>query len=726
MDRFLKSMAAWALAAALAAPAAAQSAWVSAQSRPGQTPADNPSCTPQGGYATPDENILREQKDKGILDQLCRNLQLKFSKDFDLGGFGFGAMTSYARQLKQLPCGRQGLLETVHVDAHLSKGIVLKQFSAGNVNLGVSAYVSGESTVMRPLEGTQTCELLPNLIKDFKVAYPVTGERIAGMKVGELWALPLRLTIGDAPGAAAGRAFEEGRSLSSSLTFGGYADDGATSVTLYRLSEKQIRFRFRVENVEVRTPHAVNVVYNFPAITVASQGGKLRQFFAQETTSQLTRYIDLVVSQSKTDNDGNKIVLELLLDADDQEQMEGLSELIRGDMLQLFKLLVREGDLLPDHGFIPAKLKRRDPEELKQRYAKTKPHGVSTVSNKFTSETDAFRLKVPLFFQGTWSDASSQDSLTKVELGREGTRIYRAAKATSKNYFDLPILGPLVRENENRTAEVLVSNDESLGGTTQPRVVYLQQNAFWRITREGVRSTADDMARMTSMIGAERLDGPDSRARVPALELIPASAAHLANVERGQVAEQGTKTGILTLALAVAPEAVQNMINAGPDALLRAYGRTLDFTDRLTVQNIAAAGFTKDAIYREARASSEAMMSVVDTGYFVRLAEQATSLLADVSSVRSAATNDEQAKALAFILGGNGASKMGYEKMLGVLLQFVDLPDTKGDFKIDADLGGGVKVRHALELNGGIDADPYVRYVGAQRAPFASRPATTD
>src|SRR5581483_2985769 len=118
-----------------------------------------------------------------------------------------------------------------------------------SLSLTFGAGVQGQSVVVRPLGEKKSCKELGKLLNvfDFKTAIPLKAERIARMETGEVWRLPLTVSISATP--AVGVPVAPQTTVSLHL---GASDNGTVTATLYRMGPKQLRFRFRLQRAFIR------------------------------------------------------------------------------------------------------------------------------------------------------------------------------------------------------------------------------------------------------------------------------------------------------------------------------------------------------------------------------------------------------------------------------------------------------------------------------------------
>ena len=303
---------------------------------PGSTPTSpiGPT-TPEGGFSAPERVIFGEKMRERVLDQLCRQIKLQYDYNLpgDFGGTGGGVK----RWLAPMPDGRLTIVDEERLSVGYGHGFskVISEAAGASIGLWVGGRIEGSSMVIRPLEGKATCKELDRLIdlRDIKTVLPFKASRISAMQVGELWRMPFRLTVGHTESVSDALA----ENLNVSLSFNG-TESGAATLTVYRLSESQLRFRFRVDRVEIRTKGG-RLVETIPAIQFASLGANiLAKFVDHELAKQLNRYTVAALGFSTSRSQGKRVMLEYVVDPRDPAQAEAVAQALHGDFQGLVKM----------------------------------------------------------------------------------------------------------------------------------------------------------------------------------------------------------------------------------------------------------------------------------------------------------------------------------------------------------------------------------------------------
>lgn len=678
---------------------------------------------PEGGFSTPDEVIFRDKLEKGLFDRICRGLRLNVNQDFDISDLG-GVRGGIGRRLRQLPNNHEAIIDTAHV--RFSVGHTFSAPAADGValNFWVGASAEGESVVMRPLEGKRSCEELDTLldVREVKTVFPFRASRIREMKLGEVWRLPIRLNWGYSPSLTV----TEG-SLALSISAGGFNEGGQAALTLYRMAPDKIRMRFRIEDAEVRT-RGGSLVATIPAISVASLGANIvAEQVDRAIARELGRYVHAQLSYFQSSGFGQRIMLEVILDPADEEQLNALTKVVRGDLTHVLRLVARRNGLLPE------RTARANARELQQHYAE----GIGVKDSAafldtFRQESSGWFFGLPFLTRQTWNSGNGEDRMERLDSGEGEVRIYHANHGRESHLFYMPFVGAIVKDNTSRSAQIVTQIVPE--GSAAPAAVYIRQRGFERVTASGVREMAEEFSNLTALIGRES-GAPAARTRLPVDAMFPEVPAErpMRRNHRGEIvpaAEPNYDKGAMSLSILLTPEGLRQAIHADPAAVVRALGNTLDAVDREFLSRAQAVGFDRRAMRREAERVVSAVHDNLDASYYMNLARRATDLVADLAALQNAPSNDRQAKALAKLMDGEGESGLKYDELMAVIVQLADPSQVRADFNINVKKGekkqGIPDLAARYRLNGGIDTDPLVGKAGQLRGRFAAPSDLTD
>lgn len=670
--------------------------------------------TPEGGYADPDRVRFDEKLRDKVLDQLCRHLRITYDYKPDLLGFA-GTSLGVTRHLAPEPGGRLSVVDDEKLRLSWGESLSRPVAEGGpSASFGVSATLEGHSVVVRRLGTTKTCDEVDRLIdlRDIKTVLPFTAERISKMAVGELWRVPFTMSVGY--GASLSEAL--GENAAASLSFG-YSKGGTQSTTLYRMADDKLRFRFRIDYVTVRS-RSLSAGVSIPAaqFLVGWEGALLRladKTLARELAKIAIARLDLGSARS----DGQKMVLEYVVDPRDPEQALAVQQAFRGDFRRLLKSARR---IATSH----VTAADTDPayEELRNITAgHLGPPGHAAVE-EYTFKARSFGGGLPLLIWGHVHEVYGRSAVT--ELTGEGGefRFYPSDRSPSGEFLRMPFVGPLVKENGQRRVEV-VTHAPKGQAHGEPLMVYIRNHGVLRVPGSSVAETVHEMNSVLRLAGARRgADGsrlvlPDSMIPVPT----PVAETHGPRENHGPT-EVSDRKGTVSLTLVFNQKAVRDAVSAASKEMLEALAASMGPMERPMMEWLAANGRIEGSrLVYDRSAAGERFPEEGAANDLRTLSLTAAGLVTDLAAARDADSNDHRAEALSSALGGRGKSGLSYEKVLRVMVQFVDPLDLTGDFvaSVKNSSKGGKDTEGHLVLKQGRAEVPLLRGAGEARARFA-------
>lgn len=681
-----------------------------------------------GGFASPAERVFRDTLGRGLLDRLCRRADLNLHPDFDITDVA-GVGGRFNRRLRQIDETHEAILDTIAVRFRAGYTLPVELREHVSFNLWIGGSAEGESTVIRPREGKLSCEELLQLadVRTVKTVFPFRASRISQMGVGEIWKLPIRLQWGWAPSIGGG--FD---GVAASISAGGRTKAGQTALTLYRMDANRLRMRLRIEDAVIHN-RGGSIIGTAPAIQVGTLGANL---LAQAVDSliarELAQFVQGQLAYFNTDSNGQSIIFEQILDPNDPEQMEALSHLIKGDLTRIIELLVRRRGLLPMD-----RTARENAEEIRAHYGHGALRGrdISVLTDTFSRETDGWTLRLPIITRQGWHGANGSDQFERlpVDASDSGSevRIYHSDRSRERGYLYLPIVGAIINDNSSDSGQAITAVNNKVPGPVA--AVYIRQNAFERVSASSVREEAQRFSNITALIGRESGAPTAARTALPVDRLFPEGEGRYRTVggprnSTPQESEHTFDRGTMVLSLLISPEGMTQAIAAAPDAIARAYANTLDQTDRAMLTAVAATGFDPANVRRQAEAAAAAAGDSISPSRYIRLAERAARVVADIATLRDANDNDRRAAFLAEMIDGRNQSGLSYEEFMSVLVQLANPSEVRADFRVDVKKGlrNVPNVNNRFRLNGGIDVDPVIAEAARLRGPFAGPQDVTD
>lgn len=670
-----------------------------------------------GSFSEAERVRATERLRRGVLDQVCRNAEIPLR--FDAGdGVLSGTGVGLRRALTQLPDGSVAVVDQAELSVGASHTFPITSAGRDLGGIGVFSRVEGRSMIVRPLNTNASCKELDTLfdVRDVKYVLPMRGPRLTEMKVGELWRIPMSLTIGHQE--SLGRALIE--NLKASLTFTG-SEHGAATITLYRVSESQLRFRFRVDRYEVRTT-AFRLVETLPAIAGLHLGKNiLLRLLENEIADRLMMYTELSLDWSRTRSNGKKVLLEYVVDPRDARQAEAVAKAVRGDFSDLvqsaWKLASQQASDESTRAYY---------ERLQQEHDVALGRASYAAMNEYVSRRRGPRLNLGLFGFG-WHNERGNDRMTRLDDSQEQFLLNHAGRGSEYQLFDLPFIGPLVK-NERRRELYVVTRAERNEPHGDPLVVLMQQHAFLRAAGSNVKESVDGYNELLSLAGAQRPGAPRNMA-------LPSARFEVPRPSNPQDTEPGDHKGLLSFTLAVNQKGVREALSASAmSAALAVANAAPEWMRDVAGWLFANATISDDGrvaydAYEASRAFGETRQSQPGgrTSALADLAERITDFIADLREARDAADNEARGAALSRMLSGRGRSKLGYEEAMKVFVQLVDPLDLRGEFVSQVRRPkqlGNVDLRLALRKDR--DEDVLLRAAAAAKNRFAEPSVLVD
>lgn len=692
----------WLLAAALAF--AQDSYWVELPPEGG---------TSEGNVSAPDKVEFWDKLQEKSFDEFCKLVQIPVGYTLGIGDYA-DVSARYRRSLKRMPDGRFAVVD----EAKLGLGLRYNVPLTGDelpVNFGVHSSLQGESVVVRPLPGKRSCQEVDTVLKvwDAKTVLPLKGKRISEMMVGELWRLPLTLTVGG--GFSLGRELIE--ALPISITLGSSAQ-GRASVSLKRLSQNEVRMRLRLDQATIRDLQG-NIVADVASSILGTPDVEniLMKFLMREASKQLNKYLALTLSGSRNTRKGVNTVLEFILDPENPDQMDKLSRALSGE-LGVLEELERLAKLARDRA-TKANDSKVDLMEVSGRMETAIGKDTTFAGlDDYERKRRGMVFKIPLIFDIGGSSAEDKDRI--VLLDEEGGEydISRADKRRERGLFDIPLIGQVKKTHRERSARVFTYRDKD-GAVSDPMAIYVEQSGFLR-RGDG---TAFELARRSDEM--LQLLGTKGRGRNLKAALPMALVAPDPNADK-----KTWKRGLSTLTVGFSPKAVTDIIASTAETVLRAVANVHESSLAMTMVEWALSHGTWN---KEGELEYDSFRLAEALGLrwggdrndderqrawaIMRgLVSDAADIMKDFAAAAMAPTPQKRAEKFLEIMKGDGESGMEYEEIMRILVQLVDPMDVSAEYftQISRDKQD-IKARLALH---GAKQDPRIEAMARARNRF--------
>ncbi len=646
-----------------------------------------PSTTTQSNELTNFWDDLKE----GALDSICKEAQIKLNKDFTIADT-VGLDGGLKRRLKPLPSKQLALLDEIKLKVNASFGTeVLNVPNFGPLNVSVGASLEGKSVVVRPLESNKYCKELDTLVKlyEVKTVLPVTPKRINHMEKGEIWKLPVVVHYGISGGI--------GSSISEVLNISigaGYGKDKKPVISLYKLDENNLRLRIRIDHITVKSVGASANTIEIPTgdIGLISGENALAKLINKEAAKEINKMIAFKLAYSHVRSSGQKLLLEFYIDPNNPEQVEKLSELLRGNLDNIMKL-IRMG--LKFDNFSEDATGLAGMGEIDQLATAT-GNAIDSESSFAGSDhheghSDNFNINIPIIHNHTNSWASSYHRYQS--LNNEGGTIHvqQQTRVSNGDTLNIPFFGTVTKYNSQKNIYV-VNRETTDGKVTRPVMLYQKYEGFQRQgdgTARDMIDNANDVLKYAGRMGS----GTDLSNTLPSAGIFPQLPAD-PNADFGDPDPSKTyRSAVMSFKLVFSEKAVQDIILAPAQLILKSFLNVMRETESVIIDKIADL-FTineKGDVKYDRRAVAKRLgvdafdnsndtnspMEIVRT-----LAYKATNFIEKLVSVRQEAGWKAQAEQLAKV-ASNGDMK--YDDFLKVTIQMVDTKDISSQLYVHTD-----------------------------------------
>jgi hypothetical protein len=638
--------------------------------------------TAEGGFGSPDRTRLDQQLKRGVLDQICRQAQIPINYNFGSGDFS-GTGVGADRYLRADVDNTVALIDDEKIHVSYSHPFTKAIGDAGaSVGLTLGASIEGHSMVIRRTGTKQSCDEIKRLVdlRDVKTVLPANAKRISEMGLGELWRVPFTLTYSQ--GLGAGDANPSGAGVSVSF---GRTDDGTASMTLYRIADDKIRFRFRIDHVVVYSG-SLGVAFTYPGVVYAVNATSILKKAAEnQIADQISHYTSAWLTFGRASSDGKKILMEFVVDPRDPAQAEALAKAVRGDFEELIKFSEKMSTLQVGSTM-------KDYLDLRERDAALLGPSKYAASDEYKAKTRSLSILVPFFITHNSTALMGDDKVERYTDAGGEFRFFRADKSKSNAYFNAPFVGALVKDNSQKDVEAVTYAPKG-GASSDPIVVYIRNEGYFRETASSVREPIGEINGVLRAAGAQR-GAQTGRLALPTDALVPPApqpeADRSGRDESGPTnTEPSDRKGMTSFTLVLNQRAVRDILAAPSKEVLQAFAASLDSADKPMMDWLIANGKMGkrnelDYNWNAARGAFPeppgAERGQDPASSIAQLSRSAAALLTDLASARGAKTNEEKAQALATMIGGKGKSDLAYEDSLRVLVQLVDPMDLSGDF----------------------------------------------
>jgi hypothetical protein len=274
-----------------------------------------------------------------------------------------------------------------------------------------------------------------------------------------------------------------------------------------------------------------------------------------------------------------------------------------------------------------------------------------------------------------------------------------ASKNESVSNMNIPWVGKVYKHNTNQNFYVVNYEDKD-GKVSDAAVVYQRYEGYIKHDGRDTRGMVQNMNEILKYAGTKG-EGVNNDFVIDVDALFPQIAAEEENPSGTDVdgnpaySGKGYKSGLLSFSLVMTQQAVRDIVAAPSVTIMKAVLNVMEGLDREILSkvkhlfNIDSEGKVKydwkaaRQILRDYERDGDNAfdpMSVVNSFCY-----NVANIISDIASVRNAGEQKDKSKRLSEVLAGKGKSRLGYEGMMQVLIQLVDVKDIYANLNIQTD-----------------------------------------
>ncbi|MDP2865823.1 MAG: hypothetical protein Q8O90_06245 [Elusimicrobiota bacterium] len=632
-----------------------------------------------------------------VFDDICKDVEIPLDAGFDIGQIA-GVEGKFKRYMKQYPDNKIAVIDEVGVKLDAAHTFTDVLNIGGNpFNIGFSGALEGKSVVVRKTEETMYCKNLLKLadLRKIKTILPINEKRINEMALNEIWKFPAVLRTGISGGV--GAAVQPWATVSFSL---GASKELKPSVTLFKMSENALRLRIRLDRITVKSA-GVSVGTSFDAglIGLPEAEGFLMKELNKNIVKEFNEYLALRFGLSHSRVKGKKILIEFIIDPKNPEQTAKLVEFLKGD-LSIIKRLIEMGIRFNDYTDADD---NANGQAALQSVSDVGEQGLGlntnfAGSNHFSGTSNGLNLMLPVVLHHESSTGQRYDRYQTLD-GGEVLHVNNVSKNASNSNVNIPIVGKIFKHNTNQNFNV-VNYESKEGVVSDAAVVYQRYEGYIKHDEHAARGMVENMNEILKYAGAQG-DGTNSQFIIDVDALFPRLAAEELNPSGTDsegnpvVNSRRYKSALMSFSLVFTKEAVRDIVVAPAAAIMKAVLNVMEGIDREIVSkvlhlfNIDTEGKVKYdwkaarkllASYERGGDNSFDPLSVVNT-----FCTNVAYIVSDIAGVRDTADQKEKSARLSKVLAGKGKSRLGYEGMMQVLIQLVNVKDIYATLNIQTD-----------------------------------------
>ena len=639
----------------------------------------------------------------GTSEQICRKAQIQLKKNIKIPTGVLGLGGGVKRAIRKFPDGKLALLDEIGLDLslNLSKRMLSLPDAAGlGLSVGVSSRFEGKSQVVRPLVGERFCREMIELVKfyEIKTILPATARRIVKMEVGEIWKLPLSMSIGFNVGVGANIQQMVKISLSARVSKG-----SNPAVTLKRLAKDKLRLRIRLDRLTVKSVGVSASTAEIPLDALGlGQAGAMAADILGKAVPQVARplitddlfngimkkeinnYLAVKLAFTHSRFSGKKLLIEFILNPEDAEQMASLEEFLRGDLGLLNKFLdlhLELNNFSEDTDALYGLDALEDADDEGEEALDAESSFVGT--DVYNGRSNHLGVNIPVVANNSVSWGSAYHRYQSTEHKGETIHVQQRNRSYNGNGLNLPFMGAVFKHNTQR--DVIVFNKENPEGeVTKPVMLYQQYEGVIGRGAGTVENMLQNVNGMLRYVGTNG-SGTNSGSQLP-VSSIMAPLPENPNDPDFDPSDPSKryKSGVMSVKLLISERGVQDIIFAPAEAVMKAYINVIreKHADKAAKDGAVPGQEAQLAALTDIELAEACNpFHVVDNLAYAA----ARRLIKALASVRSASDWKTQSERLAGAAAGEGPFALKYEDFFKVVLQLVKPADVSAAVYVHLD-----------------------------------------
>lgn len=637
-------------------------------------------------------------------DRLCKDANIKINQSANIIP-QIGIEGGLRRGFKSYPDQRMALIDEIKLGLNVSLGTeVLSVPNVGSLSVSIGGGLEGRSIVVRPLKDNSYCKNLGTLIKlyDVKTVLPATAKRISAMEVGEVWKLPVVVQYNFGVGAGANISQVVNVSIGASQT-----TQRKPTISLYKIDENNLRVRFRVDHVTVRSIGAAAGTVDIPAGDIGVMSGEnlISNMVNRTLASEINKFIAFKLGYNYYRVNGQKLLLEFNVNPNDDGQVEKLADFVKGN-LNIIEKFIKMG-LRFDQFSEEANSQSGEGEiEDLANEAGSAIGAANTFAGTDHYDTHGhnFNITIPVIHshQSNWT--SSYHRYQALNGDGSTLHVHQQTKVSNGDFINLPLVGTLVKYNSTKDIYV-VNTEEKDGQASKPVLLYQKYEGFVRqgdATARHMVDNANNVLKYAGMKGegvnmANTLSSADIFPPLPPVE-------HNYNDLYQQDPSKAYRLAVMSFKLVFAEQAVQDIILAPAQMIMKAFINVMRETEGAIadkVMDLFTINKKGEVAYDYKEASKRLGVSSFNNNDgggtnpldIVRtLSYGAAKFIEKIESVRAESGWKAQSERLAKVAA---QGDMTYEDFLKVVIQLVDTKDISSEIYVHTDK----RVKNEADVN---------------------------